>query len=302
MHELEDRMKAFCFYSKQDLLLSKRYFSNGEEKYSKWIPTSQWDWKQEPTDRLIMPNEIVWETDDPDVKTNKKYTDALSSMLNKFKISHWIYYTGNKSFHIHFVINGLENISDGNYRTQIKKEITNLIVLFKTLSDEIDKNNFNKKKMIRLEGSTNIKTNKKVEKIFQTNYEESEKVTNELLEQAIKIITNRKLNEIKNRGTELLNLTTNNKVYCMLMEHAIKNKLPEGNRHMNLCPNAVAILDNEQLKQLAQTQGMPLSEFEGWSKKKPQFNCVQFRKYGASVGKKDICMECVKNSFHKNNW
>jgi hypothetical protein len=308
---LEDRIKYFCFISNQDLFLSKRYYLIGDkvcspknsdkEIYSKWTPASEWNWDTaDPTDREIMKNEIVWETDF-DITTNLNITEQLTSRLNSLDISYWVYFTGNKSYHIHFLINGLEKIDDGDYRKKLKIRISKNI-LGEDLFSKLDDNNFNKKKMIRLEGSWNAKASKQVELFLKKDFGNQESHTINILKEAIEQLKKRELNEVKFKFNKSIEVVDSPKVYCMLMEKALNEKFEEGNRHMNLCPNAVAILNAEQLKELARVQGMELSEFEGWKKKSPQFNCVQFRRYGATIGHKKICMECIRNSFNKNNW
>lgn len=304
MVSIIERIEAYCKLSGEDLFLSKRYPNYDSivysESYSTWVKASEWDWGiSDPNDRQIMKNEIVIETD-LNKETNFELTKLMQTKLIKEGISYWIYFTGNKSYHIHFLVNGLENIEDGKQRQKIKNKIAE--TLFPKEYNVIDKNNFFPKKLIRLEGAYNPKSKTFVELYHKQQFMDSETITQNLLLKAIAELEKEDLAKTKTEYDNLTNQVSNNKIYCMLMEDALKNKWSEGGRHINLCPNAVAILSHNELIQLAKTQNMQFSEFEGWVKKKPQFNCVQFRRYGATIGKKDICKECFKKSFNKNNW
>jgi hypothetical protein len=302
MNPLKERIEGFCFHSQQDLLLSKRTMVNGEEIYTKWIPTSQWDWNINPTDRQIMANEIVLETD-LDKATNQSLTERMLKVLDALKISYWVYFTGNKSYHIHLIIHGLEKIDDGKKRQKIKELIVRNL-FDKDCVDNIDYNNFYPKKLIRLEGSYNDKAKHKVELVTKKEYDNQQATSEKLLEQILIHYEKLQTEIIKKETDEYLTQIkqSNTKIYCMLMQDALVKEFPQGGRHMTLCPNAVAILNDEELLQLSKVQKMPITEFEGWKKKKPQFNCVQFRRYGSTIGKKDICMTCIKNSFNIYNY
>jgi len=302
--ELRKRIEGFCELSGEDLFLSQRFPKIENEKYSEsyssWTKASDWDWLiSEPNDRQIMKNEIVIETD-LDKTTNLQLTQLIQNKLITEEISYWIYFTGNKSYHTHFIISGLENIDDGKQRQKIKNKIAK--TLFPNEYKDIDKNNFFPKKLIRLEGSYNPKAKAIVSIYHKQLFLDSEKKTKELLLDVLSKLEQEDLTKTKTEYDNLTNQVITNKIYCMLMEDALKNKWPEGGRHMNLCPNAVSYLDNKGLSKLSETQSMDLSEFLGWVKKNPQFNCPQFRRYGATIGKKDICKECFKKSFNKNNW
>lgn len=304
MTTLKERVDAYCDLSKEDLFLSQRFPKEVDgkysESYSSWTKASEWDWSiSYPNDRQIMLNEIVIETD----LDKTKNLDLTQSMQNKLiieGINYWIYFTGNKSYHIHFLVKGLENVEDGKQRQRIKNKIAQ--ILFPYEYEFIDKNNFFPKKLIRLEGSYNPKAKLFVELYHKQKFLDSETVTQNLLLKAIAELEKEDLAKTKNEYYNLTNQISTNKTYCILMEDALKNKWPQGGRHMNLCPNAVAILDSSDLVKLHNIQDMDMLEFEGWIKKNPQFNCVQFRRYGATIGKKDICKECFKKSFNKNNW
>lgn len=300
MVELKERIEGFCSCSNQDLLLTSRFMDNGKEVYMAWKKASEWDWNIEPTDRQIMANEIVLETDFTEPE-NKKYSDDILKLLCMNNISTWTYFTTSKSYHTHFVLPGLEKFEDGKYRQLLKIEIAKELI-GTDLFSKVDINNFYPKKMIRLEGALNPKTNKRTHLISKYEFVGQDELSNTLITNAIKLVEQREINKIKDYSKLQLENLERQEVYCMLMEDALQNKFPEGGRHMNLCPNAVAILDEPKLKCLCAKQEMDSMEFEGWAKKKPQFNCVQFRRYGASINKQDICKECFKKSFNKYNW
>jgi hypothetical protein len=296
---IKTRIDGFCFHSKQDLLLSKQEYINGEPIWHTWIPNSKWDWTKEPTNRQIMSNEIVWETDF-DKETNLELTKQMLAILDRLEMSYWVYFTGSKSYHIHFILNGLENIEDGKERQYIKETVSKNF-LGTELYSKVDVNNFAPKRLIRIEGSVHPKTGLNSELFSKREYADNEDKQKAVLKHALELMLIEQSNKAKAKYLNSLNLVDNSKIYCMLMEHAITTKFPEGGRHMNLCPNAVAILNEKQLSELADTQGMKASEFVGWIQKKPQFNCIQFRRYSVTIGKKDICMHCMRNSFDKNN-
>ena len=184
---IRERIEAYCDLSKEDLFLSQRFPKEADGKYSEsyspWIKSSEWNWGlSEPNDRQIMKNEIVVETD-LDKTTNLELTQLMQNKLIAEGINYWIYFTGNKSYHIHFIINGLENVEDGKQRQRIKNKIAEL--LFPEEYKHIDKNNFFPKKLIRIEESYNPKTKSFVTLYHKQKFQDSETATQKLLVDAI---------------------------------------------------------------------------------------------------------------------
>jgi len=281
--EIRERILGIVKSSSQDILLSKQTISKNNTIYwSKWIKASQWNWETEPTDRQILFNEIVIETDEPEMMTNQKLTIEFQKTLKEKGISFYTYYTGNKSFHIHFFVDGLENIEQ-DQRKLIKKTIAKEIT--KDNYKYVDEANFHEKSMIRIEGTTHLKTKKK-SRLFEKYINKNYVLTNELIEKTkIKKCVNNDLKKCKGE-------------FCFVIEDAINNKFPDGQRNRILLPNAVAILSDEELDQLALTQNINKFEIIGWKKKQPKFCCVQLRRYAKEIGKENLCRQCVAQGYY----
>ena len=67
---------------------------------SKWKTQEEWDLKVPPNYRQRLPNEIVLETDYEKPRINKEVIEKASSVLKHNKISHQIWFSGNKSYHL----------------------------------------------------------------------------------------------------------------------------------------------------------------------------------------------------------
>jgi hypothetical protein len=281
--EIKERILGIVKSTDQDILLSQqKKSSSGKTYWTKWIKTSKWNWNDEPTDRQILTHEIVIETDEPEMEFNKKLTIEFHKTLRQKGISYYTYHTGNKSFHIHLFVDGLENIEQYQ-RKKIKEFIAKEIT--KDKYKYVDTSNFNNKKMIRVEGSMNIKTNKKsrlFDKFIKNNY----KLTDEIIEKT-------KVNKIQFIDIK----QKSNKRFCYVIEEAIKNKFPEGKRNNVLLPNAVAILSDDELNQLAKTQDINIFEIKGWKKKQPKFCCIQLRRYAKEINKECLCKMCIEQGY-----
>lgn len=281
---LKKRIEKICKISKQDLLLSKHIIDlkTNKDYWSKWIPASKWNWDNDPTDRQVMFNEIIIETDE-DIELNRKLTKEFHKTLKQKKISYYTFFTSSKSFHIHFFADGLEDI-DGEQRKLIKieiaKEITGKNYKY------VDGANFIDKGLIRIENSIHPKTNKKV-RLFDKFIGNNFVVTDELI---------KKTKVCKPKHIEIVNSQGN---YCYVVEKALRSKFKSGQRNKILLPNCVAILSESELKQLALTQGINFVEINGWLKNKPTFNCKQLRRYALSIGEQDCCKRYVKDGIYK---
>jgi len=234
--DLKERIQGFCSVSNQDLLLSKQHYDDKTKKswWVKWTKASEWNWIIEPTDRQIMENEIVIETD-YDIIENKRLTKIFQSTLKEKNISYFTYYTGSKSFHIHFFIKDIQKYTNTYILKSIKEEVAKDIA--KENYKFVDSANFNDKKLIRIEGSIHPKTKRKgtlFDKFVGNDYE----INDALLSRIKKIPKN--ICE-----TDDLVFEKDKKRYCYLIEEAKRRKFPEGKRNQNLLPNAVAILDNK---------------------------------------------------------
>jgi len=281
---LKERIETMCRISKQDLLLSKHIINIDTKKdyWSRWIKTSQWDWSIEPTDRQVMFNEIVIETDE-DMEFNRTLTKGFHKTLKEKNISYYTFFTSSKSFHIHLFADGLEKIC-GDQRKLIKIEIAKEIAgdNYKYVDDA----NFIEKGLIRIENSIHPKTNCRVrlyDKFIGNNFV----ITDELLQ---------KTKVFKPKHIEIINSKGN---YCYVIEKALKTKFKSGQRNKILLPNCVAILSKSELKQLSLTQGINYAEINGWKKNKPKFNCKQLRRYALQIGEQDCCKQCVRDGIYK---
>lgn len=61
--------------------------------------------------RSMLQDEVVIEFDDDDRTRNKKYAETISQRLSSDRINHSIWYSGGKSYHIHFFID-LDNVAN----------------------------------------------------------------------------------------------------------------------------------------------------------------------------------------------
>jgi hypothetical protein len=280
--EIKERILGIVKSTNQDILLSKQIISKTNTIYwTKWIKASEWNWNDEPTDRQILSNEIVIETDEPDVFVNQRLTIDFQKELRKNKIGYYTYYTGNKSFHIHFFVDGLENI-EPEQRKLIKKYIAKEIT--KDNFKFVDNANFHDKSMIRIEGTIHLKTKKK-SRLFDKYISNNYKLTESIIEKT-------KINIIKNFDIE-----KSDGKFCYVIEEALKTKFSSGERNRILLPNAVAILSDNELETLSKVQDINYNEIKGWKKRKPQFNCVQLRRYAKQIGKENLCKQCIKQGF-----
>jgi len=287
---LKERVLGFCQVSGQDLLLSKQHHDTKTKKswYSTWIKTSKWNWEEEPTDREIMINEIVIETDE-DIETNKKLTKLFQQKLREQNISYYTYFTSSKSFHIHFFVINIQKYLKQYTCKSVKEEIVKTIT--GTNYRFVDAQNFYPKKLIRLEGSIHPKTNRQVmlfDKFMGTNYEIKEELVKKF-----KTIYVPKENNID------LPCENQNGIYCYLLEEALSIKFPEGSRNNILLPNAVGVLNEKELEKLCEVQGMTKAMVNGWKKKNTRFRCITMRRYAREIGKDFLCKRCIKDGNFK---
>jgi len=226
--------------------------------------------------RKIFSREMIFETDLPEPKENKQIAEDIIKTLvkNKFKFSAWD--SGNKSIHIHIFFDKQfeKELTTSEQRTKAKdlfaQELSKGV---SGLYEKLDKNKFNENTMIRLEYSTHLKTGRQKEPAyFPISYKEN-KMFEEIIKQA-------KQKKVFPKAT---NIKPNK---CPFLDYALTNKLPEGNRNNVLFPNAVAMLSEEQLNQLEETQQDKI----GWRNKKTSFNCQQLREYAKQIGKETICI------------
>ena len=289
--EIKERVLGFCQCSGQDLLLSKQHYDEKKKSswYEKWVKASEWNWNNEPTDRQIMDNEIVLETD-YDMETNKRLTRLFQNKLREFGVMYYTYFTGSKSFHIHFFVKDIQKYTHTHMGKSIKFEIA------KEVAGEnfkfVDKQNFIDKKLIRIEGSIHPKTKRKgtlFDKFNGKQYEISEVLLAKALPKQLAIAQTEKFGN-------------KNKFYCYVIEEAMKIKFPEGNRHMCLCPNACAILTKPEFDILCKAQQMDANNEWKWKLKDPMFRCLQLRKYAKDIGKQNLCKQCIRDGNFKEDY
>jgi len=152
---------------------------------TKWLPFMEFSKDKfiyvDEIHRSILNNEVVFDVDIEIKKEGK--IDLLESIhnakeiakliidkLDNLKLKYSIYYSGNKGFHIHFLITHLDleicqlkelaelKNRDEKYFFRIFKEsIYKFLHIPRSFGKSIDKAKFNKKTMIRLEGAINPK-------------------------------------------------------------------------------------------------------------------------------------------------
>jgi hypothetical protein len=83
---------------------------------------------------------------------------------------------------------------------------------------------------------------------------------------------------------------------CAILEYALSNKLPEGQRNQVVCPNFMATNPSKsQVESFASTQEMNVGEVSGWLKSrewKGYFSCPQMRNYALRHCLSYMCEMC----------
>lgn len=285
--ETIDRLQLLALEKKFDPWIAQRIkLINGETTFvGKWQRLSDWVSGEKvpnsngeliylkPNQRQVFPDEIVVESDFENPERNKHLANRVMKKLKDNKINYETWFTGSKSFHVHFWIRELLEWNDIS-RPLIKNALVEYLFSNK-ISKYIDSSNHWNKTLIQIEGTRNIKTGKPSE--FVASYEKGKefKIPDKVIEIARKRANTKK--QLSDSKTEL-------KVPCPLVSYALNHKLPSGNRNNILCKNASAILTEEQMIQLANVQDMPEKQVLGWKKRKWEYNVFEMIDYSEKIG------------------
>lgn len=129
--------------------------------------------------RSILKNEIIIEFDEPDMSTNKILANIVCSNLKEDNITHSMWYSGNRSYHIHFFIfipniKNIPTLKKTIMRHYGKVELGGVTYL-------PDLGLANNNHLIRAEYGVNEKTNKFKEIVYKTrNYPIVHKLKDEI--------------------------------------------------------------------------------------------------------------------------
>lgn len=131
-----------------------------------WVKFSEWKQDYAPTDREILPCELVLETDESTLEENERLAGLIILQLINKKKGFYAAHSGNKSVHIHSFWSGLEKLAPSQ-RTKAKELIAKWIIgetyCGEDIYSKIDKANFGSKHLIRIFGAKHYATGKKKE-------------------------------------------------------------------------------------------------------------------------------------------
>jgi hypothetical protein len=281
-------LERMVLQGRKDLLLAKETIvSEKKSSWTKWTPFSEWNFHSlgYPTNREIHPCEIIIETDFPEKEKNFEFINQVEAILKNRGLSFQTWFSGNKSYHLHFIVPGLDNISDKT-RTSVKKQIVKQLI-GNELFSQIDQQNLYSKRLIRAEFSVHPKTGKP--KALANEYY----VENALGLGDFDYVIEKPI---------VYKFRQQTKFPCKVLQYALQHKLPEGERNKVLGPNACAILTRKEVEQLEVVQEMTVGQLTSWNHKFPQFNCRQMKKYEKRTIKKNLCSECIFNQNPKAFW
>jgi len=259
------------------------------EQWTKWLPLAEFKTAypdREPNYRMRFPNEGFFETDYDLPETNRECMSYAARLLKKKDIPHELYFSGNKSFHLHVFF---DIDTDKRMLLTWAAEAMNPV-----LAEAFDPANLSKKRLVAIPGQPHRKTG--VLKTLVSSHRAGELVhyPEELLQ---------RLEAVREKTMRVYSEPIPFTGKCLVAELSKERLFPTGNRHMILLPNVVAVLPREEWKAVAQAQGMPLSEVEGWASETRQFNCRQLQDYSENVGVwKDTCRKCPRRWISNDKW
>ena len=229
--------------------------------------------------RQIGITELILETDYPESGTNEYVARHISKSLCEKKISHSIWFSGNKSFHLHCNFSELEK-----YEYEARTRIRNLLAQNLTneaIYRDLDKNNFCDKRMIGAENKPHRHTGQLKTMVSSFDFG-TNKIPNNVLE----------LFAIKNQlNVPFIPKKFNGK--CKVCELYLVKSFPDGGRYQNVLPNFVSIMPHTVWEQAAKTKKQSISKFTGWATQQRNFNCGQLQKYSKSISIwNDTCRIC----------
>lgn len=248
--------------------------ANGE-KWTKWKKWEELSIEQKIgiNHRGILSNEIVFDIE------NKNDHIELEKLLQKegFNFSTWD--TGGKGTHTHlFFDKPLES----------KQKLFFVQKIEKTINIQLDESAVKGRRVIGIELGYHRKTGKRKTLIMDSNGLEKNNFP-------IIPIEEKKINA----PTPSLVFNPSD---CIALQYAMKNKIPEGNRHLVLSKN-FAIWTHKHPNREAlrkcylETQEMPNTDLIGWDKaieegKISKVNCVEIHRFFSSIGRSDLTLFC----------
>ena len=271
-----------------DPFLARRIKGKNIEYWSKWVKFSEWDKKNKlaANYRQVFPNEIVLETD-LSKEENAKITQEVTMILRKNNYSFSVYFTGNKSYHVHIWFNNLAGFNDIQ-RTKIKNLFCDNFPAH--IKDKIDRSNLTKKNLILIEGAEHIKTGRKKVKMFSFKEDKVNTMPEFMLE---------KVKQIEEKPIIVPEYIEKIET-CAALDYSLNNKLPTGKktRYEWVSPNLSAYIRNrpdrdELAARYYSVQDKDTKDLDCWDKKPSEFCCSQLREYMNFIGKSSICDSCL---------
>jgi hypothetical protein len=264
-------------------------YKNKQGNWSKWHKISEWYSLHDfdPNYRQIFPNEIVLETD-LNKDSNFSIMKQIINILNKNNISYVVFFSGNKSYHVHVFFSDLSNFCD-ELRTKLKKKWCEVLFKDKDFFGLIDSSNFGKRSLILIPDAINPKTGQKKSLVCNSVHTDLNVLSGEVVSSVSFSCVLKKFDKF-----------TGAPDFCGACELALREKFPEGCRHNNLSVNVVPYLSQfnnyEELKEkylFIQFGGSRVNDLKGWEDKKSSFNCKQLQLYMKSIGKGLVCDLCL---------
>jgi hypothetical protein len=249
------------------------------------------DWKRYFPDkpyahRQILPNEIVIESDFPTVQDNFEFAENICSVLKDKLISHSVWFSGNKSYHIHILF--VQNSNTEQKLAWVES------IIGKENCSVIDKSNLNKKHLILAENAVNYKSGNRKTLLSHFGY-----WLNLFPEMESKVKQDKPIEWV-------LREPFIPEFGCPIIEFALNHKLPEGDRNQIIAPNLMALNPNiDTIKKFCEVQGMNWSQVGDWIKSDKYchtFNCKQLRNYAKKYNLEQLCIYCYSRINYNNTW
>jgi len=254
-----------------------RFKHDGEILTTHWVAAKDWYslHKTDPTDYVILANEIVLETDFSTKEENEKYFyDTVKPKLDKEKISYIAGDSGNKSFHVHIQY---DQELTGYQKVRIVED------LFP--GHPFDKNLLSNTHGVRLFSAKHPETGKPKVRVVKVD--------------GLNSIDLSRYPKVKEDKGIFINVDKNTRLKdCPVLSLALKMKFPQGARHTVLIPNFLALHPtDEEMNQFCKTQGMNVSELKGWldsNKFQARFSCKQIKYHYAEYHDQCINRTCLQ--------
>lgn len=269
--------------------MTERLYAHAKgDVWTTWLPLDEFKRtypQLTPNYEQIRSECLDLETDFPTKAQNAQFADAIESKLTEKGVKWKTFFSGNKSLHTEADYPELASFDD---KTREKaKEALAEHLLNPVLIQAIDHANFKTKRLVGIPGQPHRLTGhpKEVIRFYDSGKENNiPGVVFEKISQAPKT-TFRPVR------------TANNKIKCLVCEHALTHRFPEGARNQVLAPNFMALNPSHaEVEQLAETQGMNIREITGWKacgSFQGNFNCKQLQDYVTDYNIwDDVCKKC----------